>query len=244
MIRPLRWAVSFLTVLPAAPRGGPREGELGRSTAFFPLAGAAVGLAGWAVDAACGGALPPLVRGLLVVSAGVLLTRGLHLDGLADTADGLGSLRDRDGMLEVMRDPHVGAFGAAAIALVIFLQAACVAGIEPSRRLGTLVAAAAASRLVMALACRLFPYARKEGTGAGFVGRAPLWAPVVALVLAAGASWAAGRVPALAIAGAGTAAGLLFAALVAWRLRGVTGDVLGAAGEVAQTAGLIWACAA
>jgi adenosylcobinamide-GDP ribazoletransferase len=244
MLRALRWAAAFLTILPVAPRGEPRDGELGRSTAFFPLVGAAVGLACWGVDTACASVFPNLVRGLLVVAAGVILTRGLHLDGLSDTVDGLGSLRDRDGMLEVMRDPHVGAFGAAMVALVVFIQAACVAEMPASRRGAIFVAGAAAARLVMAVACGLFRYARPEGKAGAFVGRAPAWAPVAACAFAAGAAWAAGRIPALAVAGAASAAGLLVAALVAWKLRGVTGDVLGAAGELTLTTALLLGAAA
>ena len=144
MIRAFRWAIAFLTVLPVAPRGKPREGELARAAAFFPLVGAGVGLACWGVDLASAARLPALLRGLLVVAAGTVLTRALHLDGLADTADGLGSMRDRASMLEVMRDPHVGAFGAAALVIVILIQAVCIAELPAGARAGTIMAAAVA----------------------------------------------------------------------------------------------------
>lgn len=241
MIRAFRWAVAFLTVLPVAPRGEPREGELARAAAFFPLVGAGVGLACWGVDLACTDRLPALVRGLLVVATGTILTRALHLDGLADTADGLGSMRDRAGMLEVMRDPHVGAFGAAALVTVILVRAACIAEIPAPARLGAITAAAVASRLSMTVACSILPYAREKGTGSMLIGNIRLWAALLACVLAASCAWAAGRLDSLVTLGVGAAAGVVVSALFALRLRGATGDTVGASGEIAGAAALVWA---
>jgi adenosylcobinamide-GDP ribazoletransferase len=241
VIRAFRWAIAFLTVLPVAPRGRPREGELARAAAFFPLVGAGVGLACWGVDLASTDRLPALVRGLLVVAAGTVLTRALHLDGLADTADGLGSMRDRAGMLEVMRDPHVGAFGAAALVIVILIQAVCIAEIPAATRAEAIMAVAVASRLSMTLAAWMLPYAREKGTGSEFVGRVRLWAALLACAFAASCAWAAGRLDSLVTLGVGVGVGLVVSVLIALRLKGATGDTLGASGEIAQTAALVWA---
>lgn len=251
MIRAFRWAVAFLTIVPLAPRGAPREGELARAAAFFPVVGAAIGLACWGVDLACAGRLPDLVRGLLVVAAGVALSRALHLDGLADTADGLGSMRDRAGTLEVMRDPHVGSFGAAALVIVVLLQAVCISEIPAAERVGAIVAAAVASRVSMTLGCWVLPYARAEGKGSGLVGKVRLWAALVACVSAAGCAWGAGllgggtidRVDSLVTLGAAAGAGFVVSIVLALRLRGATGDTLGASGEIAETIALVWVAA-
>jgi len=237
VIRALRWAVAFLTILPVAPRGAPRAGELGRSAAFFPLVGALVACACFAADLALSGRVPGLVRGLLVVAWGAILTRALHLDGLADAADGLACMKGRERALDVMRDPHVGAFGALALVIVVLVQAASLSEVSADARLAGLVAAATSSRFVMALAGFAFPYARERGTGAGFAGCVPAWA------LAFACAFGAGGTRGLVLLGVGTAGGLAFAALAAVKFRGVTGDVLGASGEVAQTVALVWATA-
>jgi adenosylcobinamide-GDP ribazoletransferase len=188
----------------------------------------------------------------LVVATAAVLTRALHLDGLADSADGLASMRDREGVLEVMRDPHVGAFGATALVIVVLVQAACVAEMPEGGRLAGLVSAALASRATMAVACAVFPYARREGKGGGVVGKVGLAGAAVACASAAALAWGADwvatgdlyRTGALATLGVGSAAGLVVSALMAARLRGATGDTVGASGEIAATASLVWAVGA
>jgi adenosylcobinamide-GDP ribazoletransferase len=243
VIGALRWAVAFLTMLPVAPRREPRAGELARSAAFFPLVGALVGAAGWGVDWVSMDHVPDLVRGLLVVTALALLTRALHLDGLADTVDGLGSMRKRERMLQIMRDPHIGAFGAVMLMVVILLQAASIAEIAAPVRLGAVLAATVASRLTMTLAGWLLPYARPSGTGSPFIGQVRWWAAAVALLLGGACAWAGGGTSALWGLGVGVGVGLIVALLTALKLKGATGDTLGASGELAQTAVLIWAAA-
>lgn len=192
----------------------------------------------------------PLVGAVLAITVLAVLTRGLHLDGLADTADGLGPLRDRERALAVMRQGDVGPFGVAALVLVLLLQAACIAALLPVAG-GWLAVwtAVAAARLAMArTGLAGTPVAAGSTLGravAGTVRRHVLaaWAVVLggAVVLAA---------PDFARAGAvvgSAAAGLVAAELVLLRARrrlgGVSGDVMGAMGEISATVVLLVAAA-
>src|SRR5262249_4187310 len=115
-------AVEFLTVARVRRFRLVSPAELARSQAFYPLVGLALGGALPAVDRLLAGALPPLTRSALQVALLAAVTRGLHLDGLADSFDGLLGGRDRGQRLEIMRDPRIGSFGATALALVLLLK--------------------------------------------------------------------------------------------------------------------------
>lgn len=238
MLRSFRWAMSLLTIIPVAPAGPPRDRELARASVFFPAVGALVGLLGWAANSACVARTPDLVRGLFVIGVWAVATRGLHLDGLADTADGLAALGGREKALSAMRDPRIGALGAAALVLVLMTQAACIAGLSDGR---VLVVAATSSRLSMTVSARLFPYARESGLGSGLIGNVSTLGALSACAIASGIVFATGREPALATLGVGCGAGLAVSGLAALKLGGATGDTLGASGELAQTAALAWA---
>ncbi|RKR87323.1 cobalamin-5'-phosphate synthase [Micromonospora pisi] len=237
-----RLALTTFTIVPL------RTGRVDRETAavamlLAPAVGALLGvvLAAILLGAAGAGA-PVLVAAGVTVAAGALLTRGLHLDGLADTVDALGSYRSGPAALEIMKKPDVGPFGVAALVLVLLLQVGSLAAL-PDRRwpalLATVVAATAAGRLAVSWACRRgVPAARPQGLGAlvaGTVGPVPL---VLATVAVAGVAVAA--VPGRPwqgplVVGVALAAGLVLLRHTVRRFGGVTGDVLGAQVEVVTT---------
>lgn len=235
----LRLAVTMLTVAPL------RAGRADRSTATVAMAAAP--LVGAVLGAVLGAAFlglaaldtPPLVTGVVVVGLGALLTRALHLDGLADTADALGSYRDRGAALDVMKRPDVGAFGVVALVLTLAAQAASIASAAGWPAFAAVVTATATGRVAIAWACRRgIPTARPEGMGALVAGTLP-W-PVPAVATAVTAALALAAVPArpwqgpLAVLAALAAAYLLVSHAVR-RLGGITGDVLGAVCETATT---------
>ncbi len=174
------------------------------------------------------------------------LTGALHLDGLADSADGLLAHVPARGRLEIMGEPQIGTFGAVAIGAALLGRQAALAELEPSPAL--LAALYGSSRAVMALAVQMLPYAREEGLVSGFRHAGPPDRRLLAATVSGlGACLVAarlleGRRGALATAG-GAAAGTAVLAVAQRRLGGVTGDVLGAAGEVCEIAGLLLACA-
>lgn len=242
VIEGVRLALTTLTVAPLRP------GRIDRRVAGVAMSIApAVGLALGAIVGAIGfGAYrlgaPALVAGTLVVAAGVLLTRGLHVDGLADTADALGSYRGADAALDIMKRPDVGPFGVAATVLVLLTQAGAAGAVVtrpwPSA-LAAVVTATAAGRLAITTGCRRgVPPARPGGLGAlvaGTVGWPGLTAgalgvTAVALAAVPGRPWQGPLAVGLAL----TVAVLLVRHAVR-RLGGITGDVLGAACELAVT---------
>jgi adenosylcobinamide-GDP ribazoletransferase len=175
----------------------------------------------------------PLLAAVLAVAAGAALSGGLHLDGLADLADGLGSRRPASGALEIMKKSDIGPFGVVALALVLLVQVAALAQAEEAGRgVVAVVTAAVAARLAMTVACRRgVPAARGSGLGALVAGSVH---PAVAagLTLASLAAAAAfGWIFAVALA-AGLASSVAVTALASRRLGGITGDVLGGIAEV------------
>jgi len=235
----LRQAVSFLT--PVGGGAGATPGALW----WFPIVGALIGLGVGTVWWVSGRVWPAVVAAGLAVVADLALTGMLHVDGLGDSADGLLAPMSRERRLAVMAEPEVGAFGVTVVVTVMLLRWACLATLSPSPLL--LVALWAGSRTAMAVIAVTVPYARPGGgLASAFRGdrRPPpaglaLLGAVVALAVAA--AWRPLVGPAVVAAGAGGAAVVVG---LAWRrLGGFTGDVLGAAGMVGETVGLLAACA-
>jgi adenosylcobinamide-GDP ribazoletransferase len=240
-----RLALTTLTVAPL-PGGRVDRATAGTAMALAPLVGALLGLLLAGVLGGLAAFAPPLVAGGVTVAAAALLTRGLHLDGLADTVDALGSYRSGPAALRIMRQPEVGPFGVAALVLVLLIQAACLAALAARpwpALLASVVAGVATGRLAITWACRRgVPAARPDGLGAlvaGTVGPGVLAVATAAVALAAlpavpGRPW---QGP-LAVAAA-LATTLLVLRHAVRRLDGITGDVLGAAVEVATTVCLL-----
>jgi len=192
----------------------------------------------WAANRAWG----PPVSAALVVTADLAVTGLLHFDGLVDSADGLLPHLDRERRLAVMATPEAGAFGIGVGAVVVLLRWAALSSIRPSPVL--LVGIWCLSRTGMAVVARTQPYARLEGGLASAFSGAPRWAPLVAGLAGSVALAAAWRLPAgLVVAATALAAGMAVVWLARRRIGGFTGDVLGAAGIMTETAGLIVAAA-
>lgn len=232
-MRSLRSAVQFLTVVPLGrPESQPAD-RLGRP--FFPLVGAAVGLVAGAVYALAAAIGSPLFAGAAAVAAGALLTGGLHLDGVADAADGLlgGSTAER--RLEIMRDPRVGSFGVIALVLVIAGDVALLSAMTPARALIGMVVAGAISRLAMLAVVVLLPCARSDGLGVAASGGRRARDLIIGALLTGIVCLIDPRRSAVALA-AGAVVTLLVAGLALRRIGGATGDVYGACAEISQLA--------
>jgi adenosylcobinamide-GDP ribazoletransferase len=237
-------ALRFLTLLPLPGREADGPHALGRAAWWFPvvglLLGAALALAGWLVDALW----PPLVGAVVVVGAWKLATGGIHLDGLADCLDGLAG-GDAARRLVIMRDSHIGVFGAAGLVLLLLLAVTALAALAASLRLRVLVLAPVVGRVTPLLAgAWLAPATPGQGLGAAFAAGLSRWAGLAHLLAAGGLAVALLGVVGVAVAAAGWGLALLAGALLARRLGGATGDVLGAVVELAELGTLLGAAAA
>ena len=228
-------ALAFLT--PFGRAQVPSVGAVGWFPAVGLLIGAGLGGLWWVTDKAW----PAAVAAVVVVMADLAATGMLHFDGLVDSGDGLIAPMDRDRRLVVMSDPGVGAFGLAAAAVMLLGRWAALATVKPAPLL--LVGLWCLSRSVMTAVMATQPYARGQGLATAFAGRVPWWPALLGglAALAAAMSWKplAGGIAIAAAVGVGLAVVIL----ARRRIGGYTGDVLGAAGVAAETAGLIVAAA-
>ncbi|MEV5005417.1 adenosylcobinamide-GDP ribazoletransferase [Streptomyces sp. NPDC056159] len=245
-----RFAFGTLTVLPVRVSRWDREAARG-GMLCAPLAGLVVGVAAAAVGLLLllAGAGAPLAA-VATVAVPAALTRGLHLDGLADTADGLGSGKPAEDALRIMKQSDIGPFGVITLVFVLLAQvAALTRAYDGSWARGALAAVVSATvaRLVLTLAARTgVPAARPEGLGAAVAGVVPVPGAIGAALVVGAAAAAAGAffgahacvLTALAVVAALAAAELLLRHCTR-RFGGVTGDVFGALAETAATTVLV-----
>jgi len=236
MLLAARIAIAFLTILPTRlPAELPADG-LKRSAAFFPLAGWLIGgfLTGGAWLCVRAG-LPPLVSAVLLVTFAAWLTRGLHLDGLADLLDGLGGGQTPERRLAIMKDSAIGAFGVIGLVVLLVLKVACLASLlaKGEQVFFALFAAPVAARWAMATLACSGQYPRASGTGHAFIGKVSLGELTLGSLLLTPLicwNWSA----ALIILGAAMLPALWLRVKANKALGGVTGDVLGAACELGE----------
>lgn len=232
-------ALVFLTRIPVPWTIPGIEARLPRSTPWFPVVGALVGLAGaaawWGAHALWG----PLPAAIAAVAATVLVTGAFHEDGLADTFDGLGGSPEREQALAIMKDSRLGTYGALALLLVVLARIIALlllGGAAPA----ALIGAHALARFSSLPLIRWLPYARDDGgTGkpfAGGVGMTGLIAAFAFTVVLTGLLW---QMQAVVVWLAAAAIVLLLAPWFRRRLQGITGDTLGAANQFVELAALL-----
>ena len=248
-------AIGTLTRVPVPPPRRVDRSVARTAMLLAPVVGLVLGLVG-AVPAQVIVSLGPddapmraLLIAALALGALAWLTRAIHLDGLADTADALGSGRPPEAALQIARRSDIGPFGVVTLVLVLLAQVSALAALlDRGAGGGALVVAVVTGRLAIVLGClRSVPAARPDGLGATVAGSVPI-SPAVGMVLAwvllaAGSVGAAHGGASAVRSGAAVIAGLVIAALLirtsVRRLGGITGDVLGAAVELATTAVLV-----
>lgn len=223
-------AVSFLTVVPMPP---PRDSGIRLGRPWFPLVGGGIGAiaggAAWGASRLAGSG----VGAVCAMGCLALLSGGLHLDGLMDSADGLLGGTSREQRLQIMRDPHAGAFGVIAVVLVLLGQFSTMSSLVPARLVVGLAAAAAIARWCALGVLLALPYARSDGLGVAWSGGHRVLDAMIGTLLAAPFVWLGGVRALLGVGLAGVGA-LAVSLLALRRVGGATGDVYGAVVETSQ----------
>lgn len=242
-MRGLVAAIRFLTVFPLPGRWGADERSLAGSVPFFPFVGLLIGAVAGAAAWGLAFALPPAPAAALVALLLALASRGLHLDGMADTMDGLLGGATREKALEIMRDSRIGTMGAGAVFAILLLKTSALASLEGDAFWRGAFLAPVAGRTALVLAMALMPYVRpKGGLGTAFYRNRPRKSAFFALGILAAAGWLAAGSAGLASSAAGMAGALLLALWARAKIGGATGDTLGAGCEAAETFALLFFC--
>ncbi len=224
-MRFLQLAFSLLTILPVGRQARPEPGDTGRAAIWYPFVGVIVGfitVVGWGVFKLI---LPVIPATVLTLILWVVLTGGLHLDGLADCCDGLLPAAEPERRLKIMSDPHTGAFGIIGLVLFLLLKLAALYSIEPTSMFFAILLAPTIGRWLVLLAGRQ-PLARADGMAADFAAglsdRSILMAALIPVALIIWGGWHAAVAAAMA--------SLIVVGIIAFarsRINGVTGDVFG-----------------
>ncbi len=227
----------FLSRLPLPDPGRVSGRDLGRAAPLYPAVGLVIGLLVWGVARLLAGSGVPDLAAALVLLTWVWLTGGLHLDGLADTADAwVGGLGDRRRTLEIMKDPTSGPFGVLALVLVLLCKWSAIAALMAGGSAAGLIWIPVLARSQLLVLFLTTPYVRPAGMGAEVVAYLPRAGAWFGVVLAAGVSplfLGTSTLPALLAA---SALYLLWRKSLMIRLGGFSGDTAGALVELTETA--------
>lgn len=226
----MKFLVSALRILTALPVPGKECPKTEDALYAFPFVGALLGLLLWLTAQA---PLPALVAAALLLTVQTLITRGFHLDGMADTADGFGGGFTRERTLEIMKDSRIGAFGAMALILTLLLKFSLFHALLSAGQPAALYAAMLISRTAQVFLCFTLPSARPSGMAAATVQNARPQHLTVALLCAILLAIPAGLrfLPLMAV---GLGVAFFWGRYCLRRVGGITGDLLGAANELVE----------
>jgi adenosylcobinamide-GDP ribazoletransferase len=237
----LRLAVSFLTIIPVIDQRPATEEAVAASFAWFPVVGCLLGVALAAEDWVLAHVFAQVIRSVLIIASLTVITGAVHLDGLADTADALGAGRDRERALDILHDSRVGTFGASAIFFDLTLKILALSTLAGHRRYAALLFAPMLARWAMVVLASGLPYLRTHGSGSTLlVGKNFGHIAGIVTVFTLVIWWTLGELRTTAAATAVAIAIVFAMRMFYWRwLGGVTGDLIGACGEVIEIAVLL-----
>ncbi len=230
-------ALRFLTILPIGPKQEAAKEDFGKSLIFFIPVGAIIGLFLASLVFLFGG-LPQPVAAALIMIASIILTGGIHLDGFADTCDGLCGFTSREKALEIMRDSRIGAMGTAGMAALLLFKFSLLANMPRETLWKSLILMAAFARWAQVLACCSSKYAREDGKAKWFIEGASQKE-----ALSGGLFTLALFILLMNVEGIGLFLILTFLAFlfISWinkKLGGMTGDTIGATSELSEALAL------
>lgn len=227
-------AIRFLTIVPIPGNWGTAEDDLARSVPWFPVIGLLLGVVAAALAWALSYIAPPMTVAALVVVILLTFSGCLHLDGLADTADGFLSSRTRERILEIMKDSHTGAMGVIAIVCLLLVKFASLASLPAETLWPAVLLMPLAGRCAIVLQIALLRYARPSGLGNIFYRRSSWLAAFLAVGVLAVVAGALVGSRGLIVWAACVAVTLAFSAYAHRKIGGATGDTFGAVCEIVE----------
>ncbi|WP_394809614.1 adenosylcobinamide-GDP ribazoletransferase [Nitrosomonas sp.] len=239
MIKPFLISMQFLTRLPVRLVSQPNEKDLGNSLLFYPLVGFIIGLIliglGWLLSGS-----PPLITAALLVATWVLITGGLHLDGLADSADAwIGGMGDRTRTLAIMKDPNCGPAGVTAIVLILLLKFVALYSLAIANEWITVLLAITLARTLLPLLFLTTPYVRSNGLGTSLAVHQPRWWSIFIVVTTFALMFLLTDIQYLLLSLTAVVTFLLLRHLMLHRIAGTTGDTAGALVEITEATVLL-----
>jgi adenosylcobinamide-GDP ribazoletransferase len=231
-------ALQFLTILPVKIKSVIEEKDFGASLASFPVVGLLIGLL-LTFAAASITFLPALVKSAMILALYIFITGAIHLDGFADTCDGLYGNRSIEKMLEIMRDSRIGAMGVIGIVLLLLLQFSAMASFPAEALWKILIVMCVFSRWSQVIACRSARYVRKEGKAKSFVEYSRsrdlvvggIFTMAISVLLM---SWKGAAICLISLV---PVSGVIY--YIKTKIGGMTGDTIGAVNEVAEVCVLV-----
>lgn len=238
-------AIQFLTRIPINVSIETRENSFAESVVWFPIAGLLVGVFNALVFWGASQLLPGVFSIVCAVLANVLITGGLHVDGLADTCDGIFSARKKERMLEIMKDSRIGTNGTIAVVFDILVRIALLSSLAQEKVLWVLILAPVTAKAILPLIMKISVYARAEGMGGLFLGKQKWIRTIIAFLIGVTAAFGALGLNGLLCFFSALLIAFLFRSYMYAKLQGMTGDTIGATNEVVEmvflfSAALLW----
>jgi adenosylcobinamide-GDP ribazoletransferase len=235
-------ALQFLTIIPVKIKHID-ERKLAKSIIYFPLIGLLLGLVLAGINSLFLKInFPELSINIILVVSLIVLTGGLHLDGLADTFDALFSRKNKQGMLEIMRDSRIGAMGVLSLISIVLLKIAFLSSLSVSLKTTALLLMCILSRWALVLCMFLFPYARKEGKAKVFIQGMTLKILILSTLIALASTFAIYKIKGLLVFVIIALNGYTISKFINNKIGGITGDILGAINELNEVIALFSIC--
>lgn len=231
-----RFAMSFLTIFPVGLSQRVDDQVFGKSVKYFPVIGLIIGLLLAAVYIVASPRLSELATSAVIVVGLLIITRAFHLDGLADTFDGLLGGRDKEHALAIMKDSRVGSFGVVAVVSVIALKIVLLASVSEELKVGAIIAFPIIGRWAASYAASTQPYARSGGgLGSAFIEGSSKRGLLLSSIVASAAAAVFLKAFFIVAFVAAFIFVIAFMRSVKKKIGGVTGDILGASIELTET---------
>ncbi|QAA34835.1 adenosylcobinamide-GDP ribazoletransferase [Clostridium manihotivorum] len=232
--------IQFMTRIPINLSLEVKREDFADAVRYFPIVGVIVGALDMLIYLGTSTFFHGVLPSVFTILSHIIITGGLHLDGVSDTADGIFSGRNKERVLEIMKDSRVGTFGVLALIIIILLRFSALQDMPNINIYTALLVSPVISRSLATLLMYKRRYAReKEGLGDLFIGKISKTTLFLALFIGIGVTLLAARLNGLIVIIVGVIFTLIFRTYIEKRLDGVTGDILGASIELNEVIALI-----